>query len=46
MSVQSAEALEEANMEGALAAHDEWVSAGRPGARSHDDVMTELLRSQ
>ena len=24
-------------------AHERWVAAGRPGARSHDDVMSELL---
>jgi hypothetical protein len=36
-------ALEVAEGESVLAAHDEWVAAGRPGARSHDDVMAELL---
>ena len=41
----SAEALEEAEIEATLAAHDEWVAAGCPGARSHEDVMAELLRS-
>ena len=41
----SAEALEEAEIAATLAAHDEWVAAGRPGARSHEDVMTELLGS-
>jgi hypothetical protein len=41
----SAEALEEAEIEAALAAHDEWVAAGCPGARSHEDVMAELLSS-
>jgi hypothetical protein len=39
----SAEALEEAEIEAALAAHDEWVAAGCPGAQSHEDVMAELL---
>ena len=39
----SPEAREEAEVEAALAAHDEWVAAGRPGARSHEDVMAELL---
>jgi len=39
----SPEALEEAEIEAALAAHDEWVAAGCPGARSHEDVMAELL---
>ena len=37
------EALEEAEIEATLAAHDEWVAAGCPGARSHEDVMAELL---
>jgi hypothetical protein len=41
----SPEALEEAEIEATLAAHDEWVAAGRPGARSHEDVMAELLGS-
>jgi hypothetical protein len=39
------EALEEAEIEATLAAHDEWVAAGCPGARSHEDVMAELLGS-
>jgi hypothetical protein len=39
----SPEALEEAEIEATLAAHDEWVAAGCPGARSHEDVMAELL---
>ena len=39
----SPEALEEAEIEATLTAHDEWVAAGRPGARSHEDVMAELL---
>ena len=39
----SPEALEEAEVEATLAAHDEWVAAGCPGARSHEDVMAELL---
>ena len=38
-----AEALEGAEVEATLAGHDEWVRAGRPGARPHDDVMAELL---
>ena len=32
-------------IEATLAAHDEWVAAGCPGARSHEDVMAELLGS-
>jgi hypothetical protein len=39
----SPEALEEAEIEATLAAHDEWVADGCPGARSHDQVMAELL---
>jgi len=39
----SPEVLEEAEIEATLAAHDEWVAAGCPGARSHEDVMAELL---
>jgi hypothetical protein len=38
-----AEVREDAEIETALAGHDEWVHAGRPGARPHDDVMAELL---
>ena len=41
----SPEALEEAEIEATLAVHDEWVAAGCPGARSHEDVMAELLGS-
>jgi hypothetical protein len=37
------EVREDAEIEAALAGHDEWVRAGRPGARPHDDVMAELL---
>jgi hypothetical protein len=42
----TAGALEEAAIEATLAAHDEWARAGRQGARSHDDVMAELLHGQ
>ena len=38
-------ALEEAEIEETLAAHDEWVAAGCPGALSHEEVMAELLGS-
>ena len=38
-----ADVREGAEIEAALAGHDEWVRAGRPGARPHDDVMAELL---
>lgn len=30
---------------GTLAAHDEWVAAGCPGALSHEEAMAELLGS-
>jgi hypothetical protein len=40
----SPEALEEAEIEATLAAHDEWVAAGYPGALSHEEVAAELLR--
>jgi hypothetical protein len=39
----SAEELEDAEVEATLAGHDAWVRSGRPGARSHADVMAELL---
>ena len=42
----SSRALEEAEIEAALTEHDEWVRTGRPGARSHKDVMAELLGGQ
>ncbi len=41
-----AEILEEADIETTLAAHREWVAAGRPGAVSHDEAMAELLPGQ
>ena len=34
---------EEAEIEATLAAHQEWVAAGRPGAVSHEEAMAELL---
>lgn len=39
-------ALEEADIEAMLVMHDEWVRAGRQGARCHDDVMAELLNGR
>jgi hypothetical protein len=39
----SPQALEEAEIEATLAAHDEWVAAGCPGALSHEEVMAGLL---
>jgi hypothetical protein len=35
--------LEDAEIEATIAGHDQWARAGRPGARSHNDVMAELL---
>jgi hypothetical protein len=40
------EALEDGEIEAALAGHDDWVRSGRPGARPHYDVMAELLAGQ
>ena len=39
----TAQAREDAEIEATLAGHDDWVLAGRPGARSHEDVLAELL---
>lgn len=41
-----AELLEDAEIETTLAAHREWVEAGRPGAVSHEEAMAELLGGQ
>ena len=41
-----AELLEEAEIEATLAAHRDWVAAGRPGAVSHEEAMAELLGEQ
>jgi len=38
-----AEVIEEAEVETTLAAHREWVAAGRPGAVTHAEAMAELL---
>jgi hypothetical protein len=38
-----AEVVEAAEIESTLAAHREWVAAGRPGAVSHELAMAELL---
>jgi hypothetical protein len=42
----SPEAIEEAEIEATLAAHDEWVAAGCPGAMSHEEVVAQLLHDQ
>jgi hypothetical protein len=39
----SAGEIEEAEIEACVQAHERWVALGRQGARSHDDVMRELL---
>jgi hypothetical protein len=42
----SPEAIEAAEIEEAAEIRrqsDEWIARGRPGERSHDDVMNELL---
>jgi hypothetical protein len=38
-----AEVVEAAEIQTTLAAHREWVAAGRPGALSHEEAMAELL---
>ncbi len=38
-----AEVIESAEIATTLAAHREWVAAGRPGAASHERAMAELL---
>jgi hypothetical protein len=38
-----AEVVEQAEIQTTLAAHREWVAAGRPGAVTHDEAMAELL---
>lgn len=42
----SSDLLEEAEVESTLAAHRDWVAAGRPGAVSHAVAMAELLPDQ
>ena len=39
----TAEGLCEADAAAAAAELDEWETAGRPGARSHEEFMAELL---
>lgn len=40
---EAEEEAELAEAEEILARHRDWVARGCPGARSHDDVMNELL---
>jgi hypothetical protein len=35
--------LEEAEADAVLAEYREWVAAGRPGEKSHEEFMAELL---
>jgi hypothetical protein len=37
------EEIEEAEGEALLAGYDEWVARGRPGAKSHEEFMAEIL---
>ena len=37
------EDLDAAEADAILQQHDEWVAAGCPGARSHEEVMVEPL---
>ena len=37
------EEIEEAEGEALLAGYDEWVTRGRPGAKSHEEFMAEIL---
>jgi hypothetical protein len=41
-----AEVIEEAEIEATLAAHREWVAAGRPGEVSQEAAAAELLSGQ
>jgi hypothetical protein len=38
-----ADVVESMEIQSTLAAHREWVAAGRPGAASHGQAMAELL---
>ncbi len=37
------EAIEEAEADALLADYDAWVARGRPGAKSHEEFMAEIL---
>ena len=39
----SAEQVEEAEIDAAIAEHEAWKAAGRPGLRSHDEFMAEVF---
>jgi hypothetical protein len=38
----SAEQVEEAEIDAAIAEHEAWKAAGRPGLKSHDEFMAEV----
>jgi hypothetical protein len=39
----SAEQVEEAEIDAAIAEHEAWKAAGRPGLKSHEEFMAEVL---
>jgi len=42
----SPEAIEDAEAEAIMAEYDQWVTAGRPGALTHEEVMAKLLTDE
>ena len=39
----SAEQVEEAEIDAAIAEHEAWKGAGRPALKSHDEFMAEVF---
>jgi len=39
----SAEQVEEAEIDAAIAEHEAWKAAGRPGPKSHEEFMAEVF---
>ena len=39
----SAEQVEEAEIDAAIAEHEAWKAAGRPGLKSHEELMAEVF---
>ncbi len=39
----SAEQVEEAEIDAAIAEHEAWKAAGRPGGKAHDEFMAEVF---
>ena len=39
----SAEQVQEAEIDAAIAEHEAWKAAGRPGLKSHDEFMAEVF---